>query len=500
MRSPASVLVAGLLLTAAAAAARGEEVRLTLAECLEQALGAAPEIREAGYRPPIAETGVREADSEFDHLLSFRTSGGLAESEVGSFFGGADTLREQTFSAEATLEQRVRTGAVYSFGFQTDDLVTNNRFFSFRPQWTNRFVFRVSQPVLRTGGRTYNETATRLAESELRASEEEYRRVTEGTLASVERAYWNLVFLRKDRDVRRQSLVVARELLRVAEKRLELGSGTRIESVQAEAGVAEREKELILAEARVRNAEDVLRSFLYPFGDGAAAEVRIVPTTAVGEPGDEPGAGTDDRIRAAFDERPDVLVAKERLEAAGIRVVRAENELLPRLDVFGRVGLSGLEDTFPDAAEPIFEGEFVAWEIGISLEVPLGNRAARARHLRRRLERARARAGFEALKNRVVLEIRTAHRAVETARKEVAATRKATAAALAQFEAEKDRVEADKSTNYQLLEVEEDLSLARSQEMLALVSWRQAIATLEEVTGTYLEWRGLVPPPAVRSE
>ena len=71
-----------------------------------------------------------------------------------------------------------------------------------------------------------------------------------------------------------------------------------------------------------------------------------------------------------------------------------------------------------------------------------------------------------------------------------------TAAALAQFEAEQDRVKADKSTNWQLLQVEDELAQARSEELFALVAWHAARVVLERATGTYLEWRGILIPAA----
>jgi outer membrane protein TolC len=491
-----------LLLVAAASPGHAQEQRkMTLKDCLTAALENALPIREVRHDPPIAKTEIREAEADFDHLLSFRTSGGLSNTPVGSALAGADELREQTFNFESNFEKRLRSGGRYSVSLRTRDLLTNNSFFTVRPQWTSALFLTVQHPLLRFAGTDYNASRIRIAESGYRSSGETYRGVVIATLAAVERAYWNLVFVRENLAVKRHSLRLAEELLRISQRRQEAGAGTRIEVVQAEAGVAEREKEVILAENRVRNAEDLLRSFVLPFADLPETEVRIVPQDEVEGAAPRMSGGLPARLRRAFEARPDVLALTESLAAAGIRVLQAENELLPRLDVYGTVGLQGLDDHIGGSLGDVGRADFTAWEVGISLEIPIGNQAAEARHRRALLTRSRLTTTFESLRNRVMVEVRSAVRNVETAQREITAAKRATAAAMAQFDAEKDRLEADKSTNWQLLQVEQDLSSARSQELLALVGYRVTLVDLEEATGTYLESRGFsAPSPDAGSE
>ncbi|MHC4859500.1 MAG: TolC family protein, partial [Planctomycetota bacterium] len=365
------------------APAQGEEVRMTLRQCLERALNASLEIREGRHLPRIAATGIPEAAAEFDHLFSFRTSTGAEKVRTGSAFESESGQREEIYEAELGLSRKLSTGGIYTFGARTRRFETDLPFFSpatgqlsFRRStlWTSGLTLGVTQPILREAGPSYNLARTRLAETDWRRAGQEYRAVVHSTLAAVERAYWRLVFLRENLLVKRHSLKVAEELQRVSRRRLEAGAGTRIEVVQAEAGVADREKEMILAEARVGNAEDLLRSFVYPFTDDPRRETTIVPTDEVGPPPKSETSGTAERIRLAFDTRPDVLSAKEGLEAAGIRVVQTENDLLPRLDVFGNFGYTGLDGTFADSAGELRTFDFPAWEVGIVLEIPWGNR------------------------------------------------------------------------------------------------------------------------------
>jgi outer membrane protein len=497
MRIARLILPILLVLPLLGSVADAEEIRLTLRQALERALLAAPEIHEGRYGPPIAETFVLEARSEFDHLFTFRTAGGSSVIPSSSAYDGLDEIKEQTFSAGFGVNQKVRTGGVWGLEFQTDDFLTDSRFYTIRPQWRNALTFRVEQPLLRTAGTEYGDAPTRIAEAGQRSAEQSYRGLVNSVLAAVEKSYWTLVFQREDLAVRQQSLELSQELLRISRRRLDAGSGTRIDVVQADAGVAEREKELILANARVKDAQDALRAFLYPFSAEPEREVTLVPVEPVGEAEEGVEGTLPERIQTAFAFRPDLLALQEELEAAGLKVMRSEDDLLPRLDFFGSGALTSLDDNFPNATSDLFDGDFTRWEIGLSLELPLGNMAAEARNRRAMLERSRYIASFETMKNRVVLDVRVALRRVDTARQEIGATRRASAAAKAQFDAEVDRVRAEKSTNYRLLETEQDLSRAKSQELLASIGYRTALVNLEEATGTYLRARGLRLPSAL---
>ena len=495
-RRPHCILLAAtIIILLGTAAARAEEVNFSLSDCLRRALDASLEVRSGRYLTPIAQTGITEAESEFDHLLSFRASGGKSITPAASFFAGATELKEQTFAGGLEVGQKVRTGGYYAFGIQTNDLVTNSQFYNFRPLWTSGLTFRFEQPLLRSAGVTYNEIQIRLAEKNLTAAEANYRGVLERTMAEVELAYWNLVFLREDYEVKQYSLRVAEELLDISRRRLAAGAGTRVELIQAEAGVADRETQLILAEQAIRGGEDALRAYVFPFAEDTLAEIRIVPTDTV--TGELPKIDEElaRRLRTAFDFRPDVIAARARLESAGIRVVQKENELLPRLDVFGSLGYSGLEDTLEGSTGDVWRFEYPAWQIGLTLEIPLGNRGARSRYRRALLERSQSIAEFESLRNRVIVDVRSALRVIETARRGIAATEKANAAAEAQFEAEKVRLAADRSTNYFLLQKQSDLTEAQTSVLLAYVTYRRALVGLEAASGTYLAARGLLAPP-----
>ena len=68
----------------------------------------------------------------------------------------------------------------------------------------------------------------------------------------------------------------------------------------------------------------------------------------------------------------------------------AKNNLLPQLNFVGNVGAQGLDDTLPNAYEEWADLNHWSYTLGLQLEVPIGNRAARAIWQRSLLQRQQA--------------------------------------------------------------------------------------------------------------
>ena len=153
----------------------------------------------------------------------------------------------------------------------------------------------------------------------------------------------------------------------------------------------------------------------------------------------------------ALKNRPDYEEEKIDLENRNIQTRFAKNQLLPLLDLKGSIDLNGLNKEFSGAVDDLGRGDFYKWEIGITFEFPLSNRAARSTLLRRKTEKARALLRLKNLEQQIFLEVREAVRAILTAQKQVDSTRAAQVLAERQLEAEEKKFAVGLSTNFQVL-------------------------------------------------
>ena len=86
-------------------------------------------------------------------------------------------------------------------------------------------------------------------------------------LYQVEALYWDLYFRISDLANKKKSLERAQDFQRTFRIRIEAGTLAPIEIYQADAEVALRSQEVIVAEARVRQAEDNLKAALDLYKD-----------------------------------------------------------------------------------------------------------------------------------------------------------------------------------------------------------------------------------------
>jgi outer membrane protein len=83
--------------------------------------------------------------------------------------------------------------------------------------------------------------------------------------------------------------------------------------------------------------------------------------------------------------------------------------------------------------------------------------------------------------------VRTAARAIDEFAQSIAATRAAREAAERNVEAERKRYENGMTTNFQVLEVQQQLSDARVSELQATIGYNKAVAAFHRAVGDILE-------------
>jgi len=508
-------LAATLLLLAPAAVRAGEEesppprarplpevrtLRLTLREAVDLALGSNLELRTASYGPAIAGAYLDEAGALYDHLFTARVSGGQAETLSATRFPGSTaTLSQDTAGAGAGVRRLLPAGGTLTLDASVDRTLTNSAFAFMNPFYESRLGLEVRQPLLRGFGREVTESGIRLAEDARDRAGLELRAATEDLVRRVETQYWDLVRARGEAGAQRKGVSVAEDLQRVNEARLDAGAGTRVEVSQAAAGVAARRVELLRAENAARSAEESLLGLLLPRTPDAPTgeRMRLLPADdAARDLPPVPPEEVEAAVERALLRRSDVRVARVAADEAQVAVLRAESDVLPRLDLAAQVAYAGMDGNLGSSwSQGVGSREHATWTVGLVLEVPLGNRAARARLERVRLERARAEAAVRALESGAAVRVRNARRDLESAREVIDAAALATALAEEQLEAERERLRNDKSTTFEVLRLERDLTDARLGELRALTSYRAALALYDFETGRMLEERKIGDVP-----
>lgn len=475
------------------------EVKLALEEAVRLALQNNLDIERERLTPQIAQAQVEQARAVFDPSVGLTASIGqtktLPQSESILFNEqgesvGRSIIRPFDKTAEVTpnFKQKIVTGTSYELRFvNTRDLTSPASLGTTRrlanPRHESAFTLTFTQPLLRDFGIAVNTAQIRQAENTAESAQQSLIRTILDTVFAVQQGYWELAFRIQDLDARRASQKLAEDFLAENKIRVELGTLAPIELVQAETQAKVRQGEVITAAAAVREAEDRLKEILNLPETLGTWRLRVLPTDT---PSFVPvtDIAIDEKIAFALEHRPDVRQAQ--LEIATREIARdvARNQRLPQLDLQSQAGVSGFSDDVGSAISNISDAEGYNWAFSLRFAYPLGNRAADNELQRRNLLLQQALIDQRRVRRTAAREIFQTARDVETASQRVEVTQAATVLARTQLEAEQEKFRLGLSTSFNVLQLQSQLTTARSDETRALSDYNVALSRLDLVTGT----------------
>jgi len=391
--------------------------------------------------------------------------------------------------------QRVPTGGDVSFGWTNSRTESNAGVRSTPTSFDSEYTFSYDQPLLRNFGRLANERNLVIAQTNSRISAQDFERVVTTTVQDVENAYWNLVNAREQLVVAQQSLALARELNDRNRIQVEVGTMAPLELVQSEAAIATRDEDIIRATSAIGDAEDELRRLLNLPTDAGLWEKPIVPTTPPET--ERIAVDVDAAIATALAERPELRTQEFQLAQARLDAEFFRGQLKPDLDLHVDYGYNGTGLGYNDAFNQVTGLDFRGWTVRLQFNYPIQNRAARAQSAIANLDFDRVQTRFDQQQQLVSTEVRRAARAVETAAKQIDAARISLDFQNKNLEAERKRYENGMSTSFQITQIQDDLTQARSREVQATINYRTALAEYYRSIGRLLEQQGIaVDDPA----
>ena len=329
----------------------------------------------------------------------------------------------------------------------------------------------------------------------------------------MQEAYWNLVYTIENHKVKQQSLELAKDLLAKNRKEVEVGKLAPIEILNAEAVVATREAEILQAEALIRTNEDLLKNIINMAEEQQIPSQRIIPL-------DKPGlikekVSLDEALKRAYSLRPDLEMKKTQIETNELNLSIAKNQMLPGLNFnlsYWSPGISGNQVLYLDdnpltgiivgteegsSTESLTDAlklTYNNWQASVTLSIPLSNFLTRAELAKANLELEKSQLEMENIHKQILLEVKNAVRDIETSVKRVEAFGVARELAERRLDAEVKKLDVGLTTNYFVLQFQEELATARSQELRAVVDNNLAWAKLEKALGISLDKRNIKLP------
>ncbi|MBI3013795.1 MAG: TolC family protein [Candidatus Tectomicrobia bacterium] len=485
------------------------EIRLFLRRAVELALERSPALVVEKIRLEQERTKIVEQKGEFDPTVSFSSTAAERENVNASRFFPSGTYVEKERTQELGFKGKIFAGGKYESTFRFQELKSTSNTQTLSPQYGPTLSFNFSQPFLRDFGLDANLSRIRVAQKGEEIAEQDLALQLSGMIQKVVEAYWNLLFLRQDLEVKNVGLDFAKALLRQNEDLFRAGKVAQVSVQEARAGVAEREEAVIVAENEARKGEDQLKLLLYTGLEGVSL---VHLDTLRDEPID---LDVRKSVELALLKRPEIVRLRRIVEQKKIEEKFASNQKLPRLDLtaqYNMVGLSGKPSSTPispggpsagslvagsafedkthpiDAFNKFFTRDgFDQWLVGIKLEFPLGNQTAKAKMTEATLSLMEAQSGLHRLEEETSVQVRNAIRDVLTARKRIEATRASMRLFEEQLGGTRKKFEAGIATSYEVLKVLDDLATAKTRELKALMDYNVGKTALNVAEGSVLE-------------
>lgn len=411
---------------------------------------------------------------------------------LGVLRGGEESWREEfSLGVEGVLP----TGARYSIGAGLDRLSGTrldeldgftNVFISVNRPWQyrTRAGITVTQPFLRDFWIDAGRLNIKLAKSDLKMSEQAFQLLVMDIIQRVAIAYFDLVAARDQIRVQQKALELADQLVAENRKKVNVGTLAPLDERQAESQAATTRSDLTTTTYEAQAAENILKTLITD-EYGTMQAVTLEPTDRLLSVFQS--FTLAESWRTALEMRPDYLLAKQEVERQNIILKYRKNQLFPALDVEGTYGRNGFGGSTSDSLESIDNNQFPTYGGAVILTFPLTFRSERSEYKKTKIQKQAAVLSLKRVENDVLRGVDDALKLVRSAHAATESTREARRFAEDALQAEQKKLEVGKSTSFEVLQLQRDLTEASAAEILALAEYNKALHQVYFREGTTLQ-------------
>jgi outer membrane protein TolC len=456
-------------------------------------------LRVERINPELQDLAIAQAKTVWTPNLTGSVSTASRTSPISGFFSGAtDKLTRDNVGTNVGANQVLPWGANYTVGWDTSRNQSNSVYDSPNPSLLSNMTFSFTQPLLRNLKVDSARNQLIVSKMNREVSDIELRQTVLTTVRNVKYAYWDVKAAVAALQVAHQSLDLAREALRNNKSKVEIGTMAPIDIVEAEAEVARRTENVIVAEAAVKRNEDRLRTLILDVNDPAYWTTHFDLTE---RPAFEATAvDVEQAVKTALEKRTDLQQSRKNIEITNTNIRYQRNQTLPDLNAQVGYGLSGqggtklnfgpgfpppvigqIDEGFGTMMNRLFSNQYHNWSLAVQFSYPLGNGNAEASLARTRLQLTQSQVQLQNLELQVTTSVRDVARNVETNQLRLASTQATRKLMERRMEAEQKKFAAGLSTNFLVFQAQRDLADAQYSELVALLDYNKSLVDLETV-------------------
>jgi outer membrane protein len=443
----------------------------------------------------------------FDPTLSLFANFAHATSpQSNTILTGTTALIQTSRTFQAQYQQNWDFGLSAQLTFYNQHIHVNSQFYNLDPYTAGYLDLQVTQNLLYGFGSAVNGRNIRVQKNNIKVTNLQFRQQAAMTVSSVLNLYWDLVEFWQDLRARERELAAAQQLLDNNRKQVEAGTLANIEVTRAEAQVYVSQQDLLVSQTNLLQQETVLKNAISRNGIASTGlrDVHIIPLDTLTIPAKDETPPVDQLVEQALDNRAEIGQSRLNIDSNKLNLVGIKNALKPTLQAFAEVTNNGLSGVLTPAGEQtpgvpylaggygnllaeIFRRNFPNYSVGVSLNIPLRNRAAQSDYVTSELELRQNELGLQQNINQVRVDVQNALIGLQQARARYEAATKARALQEQTLDADQKRLAVGASTAYQIVLDQQNVANAASAEVQALANYSHARIGLDSALGRTLQ-------------
>ena len=238
-----------------------KRVALTMREAVTMALDNNRDIAVERENIRLGEWDLKATKGVFDPNISASINYQRANTPITSIFGAGNTTG-LVGSASYAQKLQNKYGSSFQASFDNTRATTDNPFNDLNPQLTSNLIFSFVQPLFRNKNVDPARRAIKLAKKRLDISDSQFRQRAIEIVSQVQRAYWDLVFARRDYQIKNEALQNGKIQLEHNQRLVEAGTLAPSDVISTRVEVERRVDELEAATEVIQRAENGLKGLM----------------------------------------------------------------------------------------------------------------------------------------------------------------------------------------------------------------------------------------------
>ena len=464
--------------------------------------------------------------TSFDPVLTGTLQFDRQEVNCSSPFCGSS---QNTTTGNFAYNQGFQWGTTMAIGFNNSRVSSNNSFNSVTPALNSNFQIKLTQHLLQGFGFAANTRYIQIAKNDREISDVAFRLQITTTVDQIENMYWDLVYAYENVRVQKEQLAFAQRTLSDTQKQVDIGTLAPIEVVRAQSTVASDQQTLTVALTNLELQQLLMKNALSrTLVDPVLADAEVIPTSTMELLAQEPVIPTQDLVNDALAHRPELAEQRINLTNTEISNKAIRSALLPSVDLFAYYGGAGLggnpnpgyicaqdpgfctpgatQYTPPPAVSygatlnQLINSTAPDKGMGVSLNIPLRNRAAQSVQVRSEFEYRQAQLRTQQIENQIRIEVRNAQFGVQQNRASVDSAQAAVDYAHRSLDAEQKKYALGASTSTLVLQNQAAMTQAEVTLVSAKAAYEKAEVELDRAIGLLLDHAGILISDAERGQ